>query len=669
MATTAFALQVSVPNHTDNDNENDSNEDLARIQAETIEAIHKSISCSPADFIGRVPVVRSVRFRISSQPRQVPAGDDKPYDNAETGEPNEDIPRIPFAAIFCPSSLLESAYHQVSEQSNEATPLVSWFDSSTALSNGVLSLIHPFLAQNFTIRAILATKSAAITTATTTTSASEQPPVIHAPGDIVLLDLSHTPRAAIEDLLDATNGQNIQSGPDAILKILLLQTVQFVTTAAMNEIEGVDATNSSRLVPKSDDSSSVTTRGDWPTCAVCLHRIDPPRLGLPPPLSHQRCSQFCPPPNMVVRGKEDAGSCPRQRLLRPWPFPSHCQACHVIQNYWDVNITRRGGPVAHGADIVGQLVCSLCGMKETLWVCLTCAFVGCGRYSNKHASDHYSETRHPYCLELSTLRIWSYMDGEFAHRLDFLECPSSPPLLQPWLVRMGMGHATDDSFRWNGYVATSNQQTGSSTTTENGDKQLFDLDEYERLAAFDFSSTEKKTPMKATMIGEEYEALLQSALEEQAQHYEGEITSLRAKLTALKIDQDSVTQSEALEIATIREQIAMLRTDIDREGRELLDSQAQEAGHRATSQRLLREQRVAQDLLTQIREDAATEHEQGRMQIEDLELQIDDLKANNRMMEQFLQNDDLKNSQIFGTEHAQNPKQKKSKKVRNFFRR
>jgi hypothetical protein len=33
----------------------------------------------------------------------------------------------------------------------------------------------------------------------------------------------------------------------------------------------------------------------------------------------------------------------------------------------------------------------------------------------------------------------------------------------------------------------------------------------------------EKTPEKATMIGEEYEALLQSALEDQAQHYEGEI--------------------------------------------------------------------------------------------------------------------------------------------------
>jgi translation elongation factor EF-1beta len=78
---------------------------------------------------------------------------------------------------------------------------------------------------------------------------------------------------------------------------------------------------------------------------------------------------------------------------------------------------------------------------------------------------------------------------------------------------------------------------------------------------------------------------------------------------------------------------------------------------------------VSQDLLKKIQEEAASEYELGRMQIEELEFQIDDLTANHRMMQQFSQNDDLKNSQIVGTEQAQPTKSKKGKKVRKFFRR
>ena len=69
---------------------------------------------------------------------------------------------------------------------------------------------------------------------------------------------------------------------------------------------------------------------------------------------------------------------------------------------------------------------------------LTCGFVGCGRYSNKHSVAHFEKTRHPYSLELATLRIWDYRHGEyggFVQRADLLECPSSPPLLYPWLTR------------------------------------------------------------------------------------------------------------------------------------------------------------------------------------------------------------------------------------------
>jgi hypothetical protein len=178
----------------------------------------------------------------------------------------------------------------------------------------------------------------------------------------------------------------------------------------------------------------------------------------------------------------------------------------------------------------------------------------------------------------------------------------------------------------------------------------------------------EKSPKKATMIGEEYEALLQSALEDQSQHYEGEIMRLRATLTAEQVDAESMTKEELEEIESIRKEIAERRAEIDRISRELLDSQAQEAGYRATSQRLLREQQVSQDLLKKIREDSSREHAQGNMQVEELELQIADLTANFRMRDQF--SGELSNAQIYGTTgNEAKPNKKGGKKSRRFFRK
>ena len=264
-------------------------------------------------------------------------------------------------------------------------------------------------------------------------------------------------------------------------------------------------------------------------------------------------------------------------------------------------------------------------MEKTLWVCMTCGFLGCGRYSNKHAADHFVETGHPFSLELATLRIWDYVTGGFVQRTDLLECPSSWPLLQPWVA------------------------PPSSPS---------------RPEAFSM----EKAPKKATMIGEEYEALLQSALEEQAQHYEGELSHLNAQLTAEHVDRESMTAAEAAEIETLQADLAALRTEIERVSRELLDARGQEAGFRAASANLLRQQQVAQDLVQQLEQETAHERAAGRQQVEELEQQIADLTANQRMRHQFNQNEELQQAQIWGMAASNNnnnqAKGKKGKKQR-----
>jgi BRCA1-associated protein len=289
-------------------------------------------------------------------------------------------------------------------------------------------------------------------------------------------------------------------------------------------------------------------------------------------------------------------------------------------------------------------------MHKTLWVCLTCGFVGCGRYSNKHSVAHFQETGHPYSLELATLRIWDYVDekhGGYAHRVDLLDCPSSPPLSHPWMTGPGVGPAPSASSHATGFMH------GHSFDSMSGASPM---------------NTEKN-PKKATMIGEEYEALLQSALEDQAQHYEGEITRLRADLTAALVDEGSMTAEEHQETEEIMSDISRLRKYIDQTGKQLLDAQAQEAGHRATSQRLLAEQQATNELLKKLQGEANRESDRGKMQVEDLELQVADLTANLRMRQQFSQSEELNQAQIFGTTATEPKSGKKGKKKGRFFRK
>jgi polyhydroxyalkanoate synthesis regulator phasin len=192
-------------------------------------------------------------------------------------------------------------------------------------------------------------------------------------------------------------------------------------------------------------------------------------------------------------------------------------------------------------------------------------------------------------------------------------------------------------------------------------------------SAFIPSVEVEKSSKKAVMIGEEYEALLQSALEDQAQHFEVEISSLRAELTASLVDNGTMTLAEAREVEELKAEIEKTKLDIEKASKELLDAQAQEACLRAASQKLLTDQQDANELLKKIQEEHRMETEEGKRQVEELEQQVADLSANLRMRQQFSQSDELSNAQIFGTTSTPEPKQlngrRGKKKGGRFFRK
>ena len=519
-------------------------------------------------------------------------------------------------AILTPPHVIDECLEKyTSNKEKHASGSCFWVTKSSAkvMSQDLLSRIH-WSVQNGTVRGIVRTSI----------SAED-----NAPAEFLLLELP-TNDLAVFSVLEYANGQAFNADSTAVLKILPVSTVQFQLPAST----GMSAGQSSPVLP----------RPLIPACPVCLHRIDPIRLGQPLPEKEHICSKFCPPPNLVSWAADLGQTCPRQRFLRPWARGARCQACRVIQQYWKHNSNiNYVVDDAIEEEAPTNLYCLRCTMHKTLWVCLTCGFVGCGRYSNRHSVQHFEETQHPYSLELATLRIWDYVhEDRFAHRVDLLECPSCPPLTHPWISRH---HSLSSRL----------QAEGASAVAE--------IPLYAALQ-------HEKSPKKATMISEEYEVLLQSALEDQAQHYEVEISRLRAQLSETLVDQTTLTAREYTEMEDLKVEICDLHTSIAVATQDLLNVQAKEAILRAKSQRLLKEQQEANDLITTIEREARQEAQQGKLQINDLEQQVQDLTTNLRMRQQFSESKELNKAQIFGTQDTVKSKAgKEGKKKGRFYRK
>ena len=67
--------------------------------------------------------------------------------------------------------------------------------------------------------------------------------------------------------------------------------------------------------------------------------------------------------------------------------------------------------------LLSELKCEKCNKKKSLWCCLVCGEIGCNRYQEQHAMNHYKTTHHRYSIELDTQRIWDYMTDAWIHRV------------------------------------------------------------------------------------------------------------------------------------------------------------------------------------------------------------------------------------------------------------
>ncbi|PRP88322.1 BRCA1 associated protein-like [Planoprotostelium fungivorum] len=136
---------------------------------------------------------------------------------------------------------------------------------------------------------------------------------------------------------------------------------------------------SSIVFSKPAGSTFPETSQEQPLCPVCLERFEESSSGVLTVLCHHTFHSGC---------------------LSKWKGGDSCPVCRFSQQ-----------PEGQAP------VCFNCSNNSSLWICIICGNVGCGRYLNSHAREHYNETKHRYALELSTSRTWDYEDDTYVHRL------------------------------------------------------------------------------------------------------------------------------------------------------------------------------------------------------------------------------------------------------------
>lgn len=132
---------------------------------------------------------------------------------------------------------------------------------------------------------------------------------------------------------------------------------------------------------------------ELPACAVCLRRLQCSASGLDP-VGHTPVSMHF------------AGNAAR------------CLACRVYADRRESRGAPPPPPPNATSDADQQLElyrCVACGLLENVWLCLVCAHTGCGRYTMRHAEQHFRESQHAFSLELATGRIWDYQRDTFVH--------------------------------------------------------------------------------------------------------------------------------------------------------------------------------------------------------------------------------------------------------------
>ncbi|XP_033101370.1 ubiquitin carboxyl-terminal hydrolase 44-like [Anneissia japonica] len=58
-------------------------------------------------------------------------------------------------------------------------------------------------------------------------------------------------------------------------------------------------------------------------------------------------------------------------------------------------------------------LCCVCGTTESVWACLSCSHVACGRYNEEHAIKHFHVSKHPVAIEVNEKYVFCYICDDY----------------------------------------------------------------------------------------------------------------------------------------------------------------------------------------------------------------------------------------------------------------
>ncbi|KAF9433932.1 Ubiquitin carboxyl-terminal hydrolase 16 [Entomortierella beljakovae] len=126
-----------------------------------------------------------------------------------------------------------------------------------------------------------------------------------------------------------------------------------------------------------------------------------------------------PPSQDASEGKIKEGKCQHlkdaakssmiKRKMAQQKDWNHCEGCldaeaKAKKKVQRIDVTMTGLPISETESTVEALP------AESLWMCLSCCKINCGRMVNKHALSHHEEMKgnHPLSINLGTMECWCY---------------------------------------------------------------------------------------------------------------------------------------------------------------------------------------------------------------------------------------------------------------------
>lgn len=354
---------------------------------------------------------------------------------------------------------------------------------------------------------------------------------------------------------------------------------------------------------------------ELPTCPVCLERMDSSVTGL-----------------MTISCQHTFHcSC-----LSKWG-ESRCPVCRYSQSTQRATPSSPSRRPRPGSKLGGDSddseseehelsLCALCETQQDLWVCLICASVGCGRYKQGHAHQHFDETGHLYSLELETQRVWDYAGDGYVHRL--IQNKADGKLVE--LPSASSAAATPERSR-----RLPHSDSSSATPLRGGATAHVDLDSASgarsSLAGLrggePASGSSIAANEKIEAIGLEYSYLLTSQLESQRHFYEEKLDDVQVQLSAV-LDKVAALSSKASLVDSLTAQSVELKRDNEtlKRDKEKADKRADKALEiaRRFESEVSAERSISKGLMTRL-EKIQTNNHSLDAKIADLTEQVSDL--------------------------------------------